>query len=351
MDSKKTSSRFESRCEDAGPSKISRFLKACAGFSILEMLVSTVILTVLMGLLFTVLNSGTKIWTTGTSKIQSFQEARAAYEVMTRKIGQATLNVYLDYSTNSSGDPIGYKRQSELQFLSGPTSDLLNSSATNQTHAIFFMAPLGYTTNTSYNQLRSLLNASGFFLEFGSDQSDRPAFVNGKVTERHRWRLKELWQPTENVTIYTNSINWTNSRSDGWFRSALTDANKATVAENIIALVIRPRLPEKEDSSGNALLSSGFVYNSKDAFMSNTFNQLPPLVQVVMVAIDERSATRFANGSTAPNYGVANFSALFTNPADFDKDLKAIEDGLISNNVTYQIFNSTVPIEGAKWSR
>jgi uncharacterized protein (TIGR02599 family) len=85
--------------------------------------------------------------------------------------------------------------------------------------------------------------------------------------------------------------------------------------------------------------------------MSNTFNQLPPLVQVVMVAIDERSATRFANGSTAPNYGVANFSALFTNPADFDKDLKAIEDGLISNNVTYQIFNSTVPIEGAKWSR
>jgi uncharacterized protein (TIGR02599 family) len=94
------------------------------GFSILEMLVSTAILAVLMGLLFSVLNSGTKLWSTGASKIQAFQEARAAYEVMTRKIGQATLNVYWDYETNSFGDPIRYKRQSELQFLSGPTSDL-----------------------------------------------------------------------------------------------------------------------------------------------------------------------------------------------------------------------------------
>ena len=315
------------------------------GFSILEMLVSTAILAVLMGLLFSVLNSGTKLWSTGASKIQAFQEARAAYEVITRKIGQATLNVYWDYQTNSSGEPTGYKRQSELQFLSGPASDLLGSSVPNsQTHAIFFTAPLGYTMNASYNQLRSLLNASGFFLEFGSDETDRPGFVNGKVNERFRWRLKELWQPTENLSIYANAINWPSSRSDGWFRNALTTANKATVAENIIALGIRPRLPEREDASGTSLLSSGFVYNSKDASRSNTFNQLPPLVQVVMVAIDERSALRLAKEDL-------DFSTLFTNPADFEKDLKTIEDALISQNITYQVFNSMVPIEGAKWSR
>jgi len=336
MDSKKT-------CKRCGAS-------GGEGFSILEMLVSTAILAVLMGLLFTVLNSGTKLWTTGTSKIQAFQEARAAYEVMTRKIGQATLNVYWDYNMNASGEPIGYKRQSELQFLSGPASDLLGSSVTNsQTHAIFFTAPLGYTTSASYNQLRSLLNASGFFLEFGSDETDRPGFVSGKVNERFRWRLKELWQPTENLSIYANAINWPSSRSDGWFKDALTSANKATVAENIIALGIRPRLPEKEDSTGNALLNSEFVYNSKDSSKGNTFNQLPPLVQVVMVAIDERSAARLANGATAPD--LLNFSTLFTNPADFEEDLKTIEDALISQNITYQVFNSMVPIEGAKWSR
>ena len=326
------------------------------GFSILEMLVSTAILAVLMGLLFTVLNSGTKLWTTGTSKIQAFQEARAAYEVITRKIGQATLNVYWDYDTNASGE-LGYKRQSELQFLSGPTSDLLKSSVTNQTHAVFFTAPLGYTTNASYNQLRSLLNASGFFLEYGPDEN-RPQFVvDRKLDERNRWRLKELWQPTENLSIYTNNINWTNAinyRSDGWFTSALTTANKATVAENIIALAIRPRLPEKEDFGnikGTNLLSPSFVYNSKDASMSNTFNQLPPLVQVVMVAIDERSALRLPNQSTPPNLGAADFSKLFTEPDKFDQDLKTIEEALILQNITYQVFNSMVPIEGAKWSR
>ena len=317
------------------------------GFSILELLVSTAILAVLMGLLFSVLNSGTKLWTSGASKIQAFQESRAAYEVMTRKIGQATLNVYWDYETNSLGEPTGYKRQSELQFLSGPASDL--SVTNSQTHAIFFTAPLGYTTNASYNQLRSLLNASGFFLEFGPDYN-RPGFViDQKLDPRHRWRLKELWQPTENLGVYANPINWPSSRSDGWFKDALTTANKATVAENIIALGIRPRLPEREDASGTSLLSSGFVYNSKDASRTNTLNQLPPLVQVVMVAIDERSALRLDNGATAPE--LLNFSTLFTNPADFEEDLKTIEDALILQNITYQVFNSMVPIEGAKWSR
>ena len=86
--------------------------------------------------------------------------------------------------------------------------------------------------------------------------------------------------------------------------------------------------------------------------MANTFNQLPPLVQVVMVAIDERSAVKLADGSSLQNYEkIANFSTLFTKPEDFDKDLKTIEDALISQNITYQVFNSMVPIEGAKWSR
>ena len=85
--------------------------------------------------------------------------------------------------------------------------------------------------------------------------------------------------------------------------------------------------------------------------MSNTFNQLPPLVQVVMVAIDERSALRLPNQSTPPNLGVANFSKLFTEPEKFDQDLKTIEEALILQKITYQVFNSMVPIEGAKWSR
>jgi uncharacterized protein (TIGR02599 family) len=74
-------------------------------------------------------------------------------------------------------------------------------------------------------------------------------------------------------------------------------------------------------------------------------------VQVTMVAIDERSALRNANGTSMPDYGVTNFSQLFTTPANFQQDLQTLESGLISKNITYQVFDTLVPLEGAKWSR
>lgn len=310
-------------------------------FSLLEMLVSVTILAVLVVVLLSMLNSSTTIWRRGASKIQTFQEARAAYEGMTRKISQSTLNTYWDYETNSAGDPIRYKRQSELAFVSGPEASLLPAVTSPRTHAIFYQAPLGYTTNTSYANLRSLLNASGFFLEFGDDQADRPVFLanNTAVPSRQRFRLKELWQPSENLAVYTSTP------PAGW----ITNAPTSTLGENIIALVILPKLPEKEDATGTAL-APGFVYNSTDASRTNTVNQLPPLVQVVMVAIDEASAKRFENGSTAPTYGI-DWANLFFDPAKLSADIGKVEEKLIENKITYQIFNSTIPIEGAKWSR
>lgn len=312
------------------------------GFSLLEMLVSVTILSVLVVVLLSMLNSSTTIWRRGASKIQTFQEARAAYEGMTRKISQATLNTYWDYETNAAGDPIRYKRQSELAFVSGPVSAApVGLTNTSRTHAIFFQAPLGYTTNPAYANLRSLLNASGFFLEFGDDQTDRPAFLanNSNVPAKQRFRLRELWQPSENLSVYASTP------PAGWFGA--TPAS--SLAENIIALAILPKLPEKEDATGVSL-SPGFVYNSTDASRTNTVNQLPPLVQVVMVAIDENSAKRFENGATPPTYGI-DWNNLFQDPTKLSADIGKVEEKLIENKITYQIFNSTIPIEGAKWSR
>ena len=326
------------------------------GFTIIEMLVSTVILAVLVGLLLSILNAGTAMWTRGTSKIQAFQEARAAYEAMTRKISQATLNIYWGYDTTSAGEPTGYRRKSELQFVSGPAATVLGAPAL-RTHAIFFQSPLGYTTNASLRPLQSLLVAAGYLLEFGTDSSERPGFLGGSTTERWRFRLRELWQPSERLTIYGGTPNATLPAS--WYSTNST----ARLAENVIALVIRPRLPQTEDTSGNALLSSGFLYNSAasntytatgaggEVSTGNTLNQLPPVVQVIMVCIDEKSAARVANGSTIPDFGISDWSNLFVDPDKLTDDLRTLEAALTAKSMTYQIFDSLVPIEGAKWSR
>jgi len=332
-----------------------------SGFTIVELLVATVVLMLLMALLLSALNSSMTIWTRGASKIQSFQQARAAYEAMTRKISQATLNIYWDYDTDAATNPIGYRRQSELQFLSGPATNLLSGATNTRTHAVFFVAPLGYSTNTNpatnLALLQSLLNAGGYYLAFGPDSPPSP------LAAKSRFRLMEIWQPSENLGIYsTNQPSGTIPPANPWY----TTNDSSMLAENIIALIIRPRLPQREDPNGNALVTSpGFTCNSRATNLftatnssgalstGNTLHQLPPVVQVTMVAIDERSALRNEEipPTAMPNYGVTNFSQLFTKPADFQKDLKELEDGLISKNITYQIFDTLVPLEGAKWSR
>jgi uncharacterized protein (TIGR02599 family) len=328
-----------------------------SGFTIVELLVATAVLMLLMALLLSALNSSMTIWTRGASKIQSFQQARAAYEAMTRKISQATLNIYWDYDTNSSGNPIGYKRQSELQFLTGPATNLLSGAANTRTHAVFFLAPLGYSTNTNQALLQSLLNAGGYYLSFGPDSAPAPLTAN---YAKSRFRLMEIWQPSENLGIYsTNQPSGTLPPANPWYSTN----DSSMLAENIIALIIRPRLPQREDPNGNALVTSSFTYNSRatNSFSAtdssgkvttgNTLHQLPPVVQVTMVAIDERSALRNENGTSMPDYGVTNFSQLFTTPANFQQDLRTLENGLISKNITYQIFDTLVPLESAKWSR
>jgi uncharacterized protein (TIGR02599 family) len=73
-------------------------------------------------------------------------------------------------------------------------------------------------------------------------------------------------------------------------------------------------------------------------------------VQIVMVAIDERSAARF-DGSATPDYGITNWENLFQDPSKLAGDLQTLESGLVRSGITYQVFNSVIPIEGAKWSR
>ncbi len=69
------------------------------------------------------------------------------------------------------------------------------------------------------------------------------------------------------------------------------------LAENIVALVFIPKLPPKEDETGG-LLAPNYSYdstvNKPDEPNINPKNQLPPVVGVVMVAIDEESAAKLA---------------------------------------------------------
>ena len=152
-----------------------------------------------------------------------------------------------------------YIRQSELRFVSGPTEDLLGQTTPfRPTHGVFFFAPLGATENpATASGLEKLLNACGYFIEYDTDADFRPTFLSSLPSPpalRSRFRLMEWVEPAEKTMIYnyttgTNSAGLPNSsvyNGRDWFQVPLAQSGTSRpvqiLAENIIALVILPRL-------------------------------------------------------------------------------------------------------------
>ena len=350
-------------------------------FTLVELMVSMAVLSVVGVLILTMVGNVSSVTKRTRDQVESYQGARAGFEALTRTIAQATLNTYWDYYDNTgkaanndayNGTPAKYGRQSELHFRSGPTDSLFgtsNGGLTRPTHGIFFQIPGGITSNSTLKQLNNTLNGIGFFLEFGDDEALRPSFLatGTSIPKRYRYRLLQMQQATENLQIYSSN------NGTAWFQDPLglgsTTVNAAArpanvLAENVIALVIIPRLSPTEDPTGASLVTDDYNYDSRTAksysatsatrttMSGTTLHQLPPLVEVIMVAIDETSAQRLAaeSGTIPPDLGQEKLFKSISDIADVDTDLDKLEKILVNKNLNYRIYRSVVGIRGAKWS-
>lgn len=360
------------------------------GFTLVEVLLSTAIISLILLVLVSITTQTSATWRYTTGKIEQFRESRAAFETITTKVSQATLNTYWDYGY-TSGLPTRYERRSELRFASGSAKTLLGTSATGTrvTHAVFFHAPIGLVSgsNPQYHGLEGLLNVWGYYVELNSDKDLRPSFLDSVVPPpplRYRFRLMEFMQPSENLSTY----GYTSGVSGGtpvaatyvgseWFKTSVNASPRFSrpVAENIIALIITPRLSkrdEEEVKGGTSEINSSPLapkYSYDSALTKNVGqtaadprvnpkNQLPPVLQVTMVAIDETTAARLK--LTASSGDLFNLDSKFTDTAKYTSDLVAmpggavgasLENTLIEKKASYRIFTTNIPIRAAKWSR
>ena len=353
------------------------------GFTLVELMVSVVVVVMLMLLLVTITDATRRTWVTTTARAEQFRGARAGFEAMTRRLSQATLNTYWDYydasgqarrpANSDSFTPARYARQSELRFISGRASALELPTAC-PTHAVFFQAPLGFVASAQNLRMENLLNTWGYFVQFGDDQNLRPSFLPLKtVPLRHRFRLMEMMQPSESMSIYQDQLSaGGNSAYVGrqWFKKPFDARQSRVLAENIIALVLLPKLTPNDQTAGkynDGSLAPGYFYDSTGKGMTTTNDrnlnpkhQLPPVVQVTMVAVEETSFSRFqSNSSTMPAFG--GLSSLFTTVGDTvnpqspgcAKDLQTLQTNLLAIKpaLTFRVFTTNVSLKGAKWSR
>lgn len=374
------------------------------GFTLVELLVSMVVLTVLLVLFEQLTSSTQKTIATTTGRLEQFRGARQAFESITRRLGQATLNTYWDYSrATADGPPTGYVRQSELRFISGSTAALGIAPGDNPllrpSHAVFFQAPLGLVADTAnYHGLDNLINTWGYCIEYGDDSQLRPGFLsslNQPPPLRYRYRMVELQEPSDSFSLYFKeaSANGGNAAytDKTWFSDVLGNIPKASdpkppvrpvhvLAENIVAMVILPKLTkaDQKTASGDALyddssLSPYYLYDStstsnysqsspnytppdpdtpKARVDLNPKNQLPSVVQITMVAVDEASFKRYQatfqhDPTSPPDFG---FGAG-AKSADYGTDLQALQSTLAGSRLDYRVFTTTVSLKAAKWSR
>jgi uncharacterized protein (TIGR02599 family) len=382
------------------------------GFTLIELLVSMTFLVILMLVVSQVVGIVQRTWVRSNSRVSQFREARTAFDVLTRTLSQATLNTYWDnefdpLSTDAAGQEVkrarNYIRQSELQFISGPTAQVLDGApggAGNYPgHAVFFQAPLGITrlvaatgSQTNTENMVNLLCGRGYFVEWGDDLSFRPPFLSGlnTVPPRSRLRLMEYSPTAEMNRIYDSSlrplVDTLTGTNNGkrWFNegthAALTSVVQASetvatraftrpVAENILALVISPQV----ETTGNASappysIAPQYLYDSTlttnpgataSSSPQGTRHLLPPILKVTMIALDERSGeflSRDENESMR-NEVLSTTAGLFQSAASFATDLDGTEEEpgtlealLLEKKLTYRVFTTTIALKQARWS-
>lgn len=333
------------------------------GFSLIEMMVAMGILTVLMYLLTVLLDQVQRTWTASESRIGQFREARVAFDLFTKNLSQASLNTYWDLEDEDEDGLVDrYFRTSELHFITMDASSL--GAAGSQTpvgHAVFFQAPLGFST--AYRNLSNLFNGRGYFVAFGGNAKFRPSFVDG--AQRYRFRLMEFRPPAEANQVFADGGQ---ERSESqpqefteWYRQALSlegdsgsfEDHLNPLAENIITLIVSPRDSLLDSSGGRKSnysdIAPNYTYDSNDS--SDTFaayaQQVPPLVRVTMVAIDETTAVRLESGTTIPEILP---EGLFEVTSQYDDDIETLMAALNAKSINYRIFSSMVMLRSAKWS-
>jgi uncharacterized protein (TIGR02599 family) len=233
-------------------------------------------------------------------------------------------------------------RKSELKFLVGQSGASGLPGVPDTGQVVFFQAPMTYTLNGgSYGGLDSLLNTCGFYISYTMN-TGVPGHVDASKNP-YRYRLMQLLVPVEKNTVYSASGN-------NWFATQTSYAT--AVADNIIALIVRPQDPS---ATVPDISTSSFTYdstlNAATTPQPVTANQLPPLLQVTMVAIDEASVSRLQQGSTPPGVITSALAGKFSNPALYASDLAQLEKDLLSAGLDCRVFTSAVPIRESKWTK
>jgi uncharacterized protein (TIGR02599 family) len=189
----------------------------------------------------------------------------------------------------------------------------------------------------------------------------------------------EYRQPSEYFSLYrmdggdANKLDLEEQNSQAglynWFRTPVvaggTDYRPSwVIGENILCVLLSPQANGIRNiySGTNKVwgtdIAPEYLYDSRyyqyqptNALAKTTRHQLPPEMQMTVIAMDEASWQRFAPSEVDTVAGelMTAVKTRFRKVADFEKDLREVEDALVARRIDYRVFTTTLALRSAKW--
>ena len=346
--------------------------RGTGGVTLIELLVAMAVLVIVMLAITAAMGTMQNLWVRVRGKADAFRNTRIALDTMVQRVNQATLNSRWEPNTDPATQAQEPRlRASDLHFVCGPAATLLSDGSRYMGHALFFQGPYGepassrqQQTQLDYDQLGHTLCGWGYFVEFGSDASERPSFLNSvqdRFPPRRRFRLWEFRQPAQDLSLFEMDqqtppkpkIEQSASREQiyEWFTQPLRDLDPqrrhaSVVAENILALIVTPFEPARvENGTPYRQAPDGHFDSRRYQWEPGTEasklsrSRLPPALRLVVIALSEDSWMRMTEGEIESNSTQLRtaISTRFSRPENLEQDLDALTTTLIQMKMGYRI--------------
>ena len=219
------------------------------GWTLVEVLVSTVIVMMLLAVMATSLGTAQRSWLAVRVSADLQRSADQAQDAL-RMIRHATLQPRQRYNTSASIDQsLSFvEPTSDFHFVCGPAIELLPGVPGTCGDAVFFQM------SGTDGDLQTSIRVCGLYIQYGDDSAWRPSLLHNSPPLR-RFRLFRLSQPASSMPLFQSAsaggpptISRLNLRPDlyAWFVTPIINStpknpSTAVVAENVVAMIIQAR--------------------------------------------------------------------------------------------------------------
>ncbi len=314
--------------------------------SLVELLVTMVVMLMLLTLLFGVVAQSQQVLSQTNRAVSSAQTSRQVFQVLREKLRSATLAStlkYFDtdhYSFGTTSSSIQMRPFSELTFYAGPSATLLNREVNEFPGDAIFWPSRSGEAQLSGHSVQGLLEGLGCLVRYGTDASDAPSFLRPWLSQDQRYRLllhREAPEVFAHRLHVRTGLRWYHDLLPENIDPASGRAVPQTqvMGENVVALLVQPLQASGSPYAFGSVYDS-FRWLAKDAkemeaTHGDSYTRLPAALRVGLVMLSPSSAQRLAEGAGAtPKLG--NQLLHLKQSEDWEAELAKVkgqrEDGL-----------------------